>query len=114
MIALSPETVTAYESRMAKAAVPEGERRAYLRWVRFYLDFCQKYGHLPREAQSIDPFLAKLASKGQSEMGTVAGVLKQKQSPQAPTNDSRGQSHEAWARSLFEKPLRGQNPASMR
>ncbi len=69
MIVLSKETVEAYESRMVAAAVPEVERPFYLKWVRFYLDFCQKYEHPPREAQSIIPFLAKLTSKGQSERG---------------------------------------------
>jgi hypothetical protein len=34
--------------------------------VRFYLDFCDKYGHAPRSRASLGPFLAKLASKNQS------------------------------------------------
>ena len=43
------------------------ERAHYLRWIRFYLDFCQKYGHGPRQLSSIPRFLEKLASKKQSE-----------------------------------------------
>lgn len=34
--------------------------------MRFYLDFCDKYGHAAASAGSRDPFLAKLASKNQS------------------------------------------------
>jgi hypothetical protein len=47
--------------------VPPAQRPFYLRWVRFYLDFCQKYEHPPREELTINPFLAKLATKGQSQ-----------------------------------------------
>ncbi len=65
MNALSEQTVVAYERRMERAGVPVRERVGYLRWVRFYLDFCQKYGHPPREASSIPLFLEKLASKQQ-------------------------------------------------
>jgi len=57
MIVLSKETVLAYERRMVVAEVPGPERAFFLRWVRFHLDFCQKYGQPPREAQSVAPFL---------------------------------------------------------
>ena len=49
MNALSGQTVLAYERRMERTGVPARERPSYLRWVRFYLDFCQKYGHPPRD-----------------------------------------------------------------
>lgn len=38
-----------------------------LKWCRFFIDFCLKYGHSPREADSIPLFLAKITSKGQGE-----------------------------------------------
>ncbi|MDD2404733.1 MAG: integron integrase, partial [Victivallaceae bacterium] len=45
-----------------------GEKRGdYLKWVRFYLHFCSKYGHVASEARSLPPFLEKLKSKGQTE-----------------------------------------------
>jgi hypothetical protein len=34
--------------------------------VRFYLDFCTKYGHSPALPTSLGPFLTKLAAKNQS------------------------------------------------
>jgi len=34
--------------------------------LRFYLDFCAKYEHPPRDHDSLQPFLVKLASKRQS------------------------------------------------
>lgn len=41
-------------------------KRDGLKWLRFYLDFCKKYDHPPRDANSLEPFLSKLASKRQS------------------------------------------------
>jgi len=65
MIQLSNETLVAFDRRMEKAGVADGDREDYRKWVRFYLDFCQKYGHPPRSITSLDPFLTKLASKNQ-------------------------------------------------
>jgi len=65
MIQLSNETLVAFDRRMEKAGVADGDREDYRKWVRFYLDFCQKYGHPPRSITSLDPFLTKLASKSQ-------------------------------------------------
>jgi len=60
------ETVVAYERRLEQAKVPAPQRPHYHKWTRFYLDFCHKYGHPPRAAASLTPFLHKLAAKNQS------------------------------------------------
>ena len=39
----------------------------YLKWFRFYLDFCSKYRHLPSEKDSLHLFIKKLEDKKQSE-----------------------------------------------
>jgi len=67
MIELSNETLVALDRRMDWVGVEAGERGDYRKWVRFYLDFCEKHGHPPRNEGSLEPFLAKLASKNQSE-----------------------------------------------
>jgi integron integrase len=66
MISLAKETVVAYRRRMDAEGVPEQERGSFLKWVRFYLDFCHTYKRPAREPQSIGPFLVKLESKGKS------------------------------------------------
>ncbi len=68
------------DARLEAAAIPERERSAYRKCMRYYLDFCGRYGHSPRSGSSLGPFLAKLASKGQSpgqrEQASLAiGVL---------------------------------------
>jgi hypothetical protein len=42
--------------------VPAPQRPNYQKWVRFYLDFCRKYGHPPRSPTSLGPFLSKLVT----------------------------------------------------
>ena len=62
-----PEVLrTAYQRIFQEKAVPQAERMDYLKWFRYYLDFCQKYKHPPRDPDSLEPFLEKLASKNQS------------------------------------------------
>lgn len=46
--------------------VPAAQHPDYLKWLRFYLDFCLKYRHAPRDPDSLQPFLQKLTAKGQS------------------------------------------------
>ncbi|MBU0676607.1 MAG: integron integrase [Verrucomicrobia bacterium] len=56
----------AFQKAMLTAMVPESERNEYLRWLRFYLDFCSKYSFPPRDPDSLAPFLNKLSEKNQS------------------------------------------------
>ena len=39
----------------------------YTKWLRYYLDFCHRYGHALNEQQSFPPFDEKLRAKHQSE-----------------------------------------------
>ncbi|MBU1694180.1 MAG: integron integrase, partial [Verrucomicrobia bacterium] len=55
-----------FRPAMERAGVPGSESGAYLMWLRFYLDFCAKYEQPPRDRDSLQPFLLKLAEKGQS------------------------------------------------
>jgi integron integrase len=56
-----------FRLEMGRLRVPEGEWAERLKWLRFYLDFCLKYRHPPRDGDSLQPFLQKLAAKGQSD-----------------------------------------------
>ena len=63
---VSPDIWAAFERRLDQAQVPAGQRPDYLNWVRFYFDFCSKYGHSPALPTSLVPFPNKLAAKNQS------------------------------------------------
>ena len=47
------ETWVAFEGRLERARVPAAQRPDYHKWIRFYLDFCHKYGHPPRSPTSL-------------------------------------------------------------
>ena len=56
-----------YAEQLGEANVPPDELGDYRKWLRYYLDFCRKYGHAYAAGDSLPPFLEKLASKGQSD-----------------------------------------------
>ena len=61
-----PDTDTRYAEVLAARRVPREQWRNYQKWVRFYLHFCKKYRHRPADSTSIQLFIGKLASKGQT------------------------------------------------
>jgi hypothetical protein len=65
MLAIPPRLLRSYETFLDGSSVPAGHKPHYIRWLRFYLDFCQKYHHDPKRADSLGPFCEKLQSKRQ-------------------------------------------------
>jgi hypothetical protein len=49
-----------------KCGVAAAEVWDYVKWLRYYLDFCAKYRHETLDRDSLQAFLLKLASKNQS------------------------------------------------
>jgi len=49
-------------------SVPTGLHPHYKKWLRFYLDFCQKYRFSETDQKSLDHFLIKLQEKKQTDM----------------------------------------------
>jgi hypothetical protein len=45
-----------------------GQHGVYLKWLRYYLDFCQKYRFEEKQTESLAPFVRKLQEKRQSVM----------------------------------------------
>ena len=62
---LSPELLNAYTKALGPLAATPAERGQSQKWLRYYLDFCMKYRHPPRDPDSLEPFLQKLASINQ-------------------------------------------------
>ena len=57
-----------FERYLSAADVLRHEHGNYRKWLRFYLDFCSKYRYEYANADSIPPFLEKLASKRQDSI----------------------------------------------
>jgi len=66
MIQLPPHLFRQYRSYCADYSVNEDDFANYLKWLRYFLDFCEKYHVAGDEPERIDLFLNKLQQKGQS------------------------------------------------
>lgn len=60
------DVLTVYEPVLRQNKVPTDRHSSYNKWVRFYLDFCEKYSHPARSPESLPLFEAKLRQKGNS------------------------------------------------
>jgi len=56
-----------FNDLLAGKSFPDEARASYLKWLRFYWDFCNKYQYDPYSSESLSWFLDKLAEKRQSE-----------------------------------------------
>jgi len=78
MQAVPSEVWADFERGLDEMRVPTPQRSDYRKWVRFYFDFCHKYGHPSHSPTSLGPFLSKLAAKNQSvaQRSQAAGWLR--------------------------------------
>jgi hypothetical protein len=61
-----PSAVQAsYMVHLKNSMVPDNTRSYYLKWLRYYLDFCEKYRFPPWDRESVAHFLRKLQEKKQ-------------------------------------------------
>jgi integron integrase len=90
MLPIPPELQAQFEEHLAKRLIPNGLHGVYKKWLRYYLDFCQKYRFPPTYTQSLPRFIKKLQekkqTKAQQEQAVTAitlyyEVLKAKGSP---------------------------------
>lgn len=67
-----PSNITAlYDTLLVQRLVPKPEWGLYKKWLRFYLDFCDKYHLVAADQSSLPAFIDKLRSKNQSEMSCL-------------------------------------------
>ena len=62
MKSVSEVLVGAYTTTCERKSEPLAALGAYLGWLRFYLEYCFKYQEPPRDADSLQLFLQKLAA----------------------------------------------------
>jgi integron integrase len=67
MIFLPLHLISQYRTFCARRGVPEGAIADHMKWVRYFLDYCEKYQVSGDEAERTRLFLEKLLQKGQSE-----------------------------------------------
>lgn len=67
MLAIPNALQERFKKLLADRNVVEKNRGHYLRWLRFYLDFCHKYQSSPAAVKSLPLFLQKLEEKNQEQ-----------------------------------------------
>ncbi len=68
MIQISSGLRTHFESLLHEKNIADPYRQHYLKWLRYYLDFCSKYGHPAPKQESLSFFKEKLRQKRQTDM----------------------------------------------
>ncbi len=66
MLQIDTDLLGRYKIILSKNRIPSGEQAYYVKWLRYYLDFCHKYGFEKDDAKSLKPFVEKLKSKKQN------------------------------------------------
>jgi integron integrase len=66
MLPIPQELQAQFEQHLAKRLIPNGLHGVYKKWLRYYLDFCQKYRFPPGHTQSLPRFIQKLQEKRQT------------------------------------------------
>ncbi len=66
MLKIPPEISSRYAALLARKKVPERTQVDFQKWLRYFLDFCQKYGFEHSDKDSFPKFAKKLEEKKQT------------------------------------------------
>lgn len=66
MKAIPKELMTQFDSLLKAIEIPKDKHGHYKKWLRYYLDFCQKYRFAEDKIESLPKFLNKLKEKAQT------------------------------------------------
>jgi len=67
MILLPPHLYNQYQAFCINSSVKDNVRADYAKWLRYFLDYCEKYNVTGDDTLRIQMFLRKLHDKKQSE-----------------------------------------------
>ena len=74
MIVIPPDLLARFESILTKKSVPNQLRNYYKKWLRDYLNFCQKYKQPISTKESLRQFLKKFQEKNKTPEEVKAGL----------------------------------------
>ena len=66
MIPIKTNLLNNYNLNLQIKQVPKNKHKYYLKWLRYYLDFCHKYNFQNSDPESLHRFIGKLRSKKQT------------------------------------------------
>jgi len=97
---IPPNIQMLYIDFLKKNEIPSDKIPSYLKWLRYYLDYCTKYNHLKSDPESLNAFIIKLREKNQTEQQinqtrqsiwlffTLVEIYKNKDSQSPPLTES--------------------------
>ncbi len=65
MLQIPAQLTNQFTTYIGQQGIPAGQHRYYLKWMRYYLDFCHKYHFEQGTDLSLSAFLKKLKEKKQ-------------------------------------------------
>ena len=65
MFGIPPAVHRDFLAVLDRDSIPSNRKPYFIKWLRYYLDYCQKYNQLTDQKDSLDSFLIKLSEKGQ-------------------------------------------------
>lgn len=66
MLQIPAQIANQFETYIGQQGIPSSQHGYYLKWLRYYLDFCHKYHFEQGKSKSLSAFLKKLDEKKQS------------------------------------------------
>ena len=66
MIQIEASLLNNYNLSLQIKQIPKNEHKYYLKWLKYYLDFCHKYNFRNSDSESLHRFIGKLRSKKQN------------------------------------------------
>jgi len=67
MLKISDSLKAQFYSALAEKKIPGPDQGHYLKWLRYYLDYCNKYGFNESDPRSLSGFIRKLEEKKQTK-----------------------------------------------
>jgi len=67
MLKIQNNLISKYNTFIEQRGVATRQHRHYVKWLRYYLDFCHKYSFNQTVRESLPAFLKKLEEKKQAE-----------------------------------------------
>jgi integron integrase len=67
MISIPQDIIQQFDTLLEKENIDTNKHDYYKKWLRYYLDFCEKYTHAPKATGSLPLFINKLRKKKQSK-----------------------------------------------
>ena len=58
--------ISKFKDVLIEKEIPQRDHVYYIKWLRYYLDFCHKYGRKEHDPQSLQDFIYKLKEKKQT------------------------------------------------